>query len=104
MRRERSAYLRTVAPIAGAVLLAIVALALHPHMSDHAGSQAELREMGSLSTRDRLVHGTLLLLLGMLLTVFTSYALRRVSLSRFTGHTAMLRSAASTRTVLDSYS
>ncbi len=77
MRRERSAYLRTVAPIAGAVLLAIVALALHPHMSDHAGSQAELREMGSLSTRDRLVHGTLLLLLGMLLTVFTSYALRR---------------------------
>jgi len=77
MTHERGAPLRTVGPIAGAVLLAIVALALHPHMSGHAGPQAELREMGSLSARDRLVHGTLLLLLGMLLTGFASYALRR---------------------------
>ncbi len=77
MTYERGVSLRTVGPIAGAVLLAIVALALHPHMSGHAGPQAELREMGSLSARDRLVHGTLLLLLGMLLTGFASYALRR---------------------------
>ncbi len=77
MRHERGAALRTVGPIVGAVLLAVVALALHPHMSGHAGPQAELRELGSLSARDRLVHGTLLLLLAILLTAFASYALRR---------------------------
>ncbi len=77
MTHERGTPLRTVAPVVGAVLLAIVALALHPHMSGHAGPQAELRTMGALSARDRLVHGTLLLLLGVLLTGFASYALGR---------------------------
>ena len=35
MTHERSVPLRTAASIAGAVLLAIVALALHPHTSGH---------------------------------------------------------------------
>ncbi len=77
MTHKRGAPLRTVGSVAGAVLLAIVALALHPHLNGHAGPQAQLRAMGALSARDRLVHGTLLLLLGMLLTGFASYALRR---------------------------
>jgi hypothetical protein len=77
MTQERGAPLRTAGSIAGAVFLAIVALALHPHLSGHAGPQAELRQLDSLGARDRLVHGTLLLLLGVLLTGFASYSLHR---------------------------
>ncbi len=77
MTHERGAILRTAGPVAGAVLLAIIALALHPHISGRPAPQSELREIGTLSVRDWLVHGTLLLLLGALLTGFASYALRR---------------------------
>jgi hypothetical protein len=59
------------------LLLAIIALALHPHIMGQPAPQAELREMVTLSSRDRLVHGTLLLLLGVLLTWLASYALHR---------------------------
>jgi hypothetical protein len=46
-------------------------------VSGHAGVQAQLREIGLLSARDRLVHGTLLVLLGVLLSGFARYALHR---------------------------
>ncbi len=69
--------LGTALQVAAAVLLGIIALALHPHLSGHPGRQAALRQMVTLSVRDRLVHGTLLLLLGALLAGLTDYALRR---------------------------
>jgi hypothetical protein len=77
MIHERRASLRTAGSIAGAVLVAIIALALHPHFIGHPAPQAELREMGTLSARDRLVHGTLLFLIGVLLIGFVRYALSR---------------------------
>ncbi len=77
MTAERRATLRAAAPIAGGVLLAILALALHPHARGQTGAAAELHELALLSLRDRLVHGTLLLLLGTLLAELVNYALRR---------------------------
>ena len=77
MTDERTVPLRTAISIAGAVLLAIIALALHPHISGHPPRRAVLREIGALSVRDQLVHATLILLLGALLTGFINYALRR---------------------------
>lgn len=77
MIHKRRAPLRAARWVAGAVLLAIVALALHPHIIGHPAAQAELREIVTLGARDRLVHGTLLLLIGALLIEFVRYALRR---------------------------
>ena len=68
---------RTAIQIACGVLLGIIALALHPQVRGHSGRQAVLREIVTLSVRDRLVHGTLLLLLGALLSGLTNYALHR---------------------------
>ena len=69
--------LGTATQIAGGVLLGIIALALHPHLSGHPSRQAALREMVTLSVRDRVVHETLLLLLVALLTGLTNYAVHR---------------------------
>ena len=55
MTYERRAPLWTAGAIAGAVLLAIIALALHPHITGHPAPQAELREIGMLSVRDAAV-------------------------------------------------
>ncbi len=77
MTAQRRATLLAAAPIAGGVLLAMLALALHPHVRGQTDAAAELHELASLSLRDRLVHGTLLLLLGALLAGLVNYALWR---------------------------
>ncbi len=77
MISERRGSLRIAGLIAVALLIPIVALALHPHVGGHAAPHVILEQMDGLGMRDRLVHGTLILMFGALLAGFANYALHR---------------------------